>query len=394
MTTDGAPRDPLAPFRAVYADRLAHALAAKAAGRKVVGYVTTNVPVEMIRAAGMTPVHLTGSPHGPTDRADPWMEDFFDGDLRSLCHDILAGTYDWLDLIVIPRGSEPLLQLYYYLGEIGRLEPDVRIPDLHLLDLLGSPHWRTDRYNRGRLAVFRTRLEALAGRPIAEADLRAEMVRGAEVRNLGRQANALRRADPPALSGTDALSVFAAAEFVPPETVAGWLRDLLAAPPAPTAAGRRPRLMVKGMPQDDTGLYAMIEDMGAAVVADDHMWGERIFDRGDPGPGDALDVLTDQFLCEVATARSFPQSAQDRRMMDIVRVARVEGVVVEVPEWDDTLGWDWPGQRAMLEAAGVPAVLLPFQPYRNPDRSVQRAAVAGLLDRIAAGSRPAGGPRA
>jgi hypothetical protein len=70
--------------------------------------------------------------------------------------------------------------------------------------------------------------------------------------------------------------------------------------------------------------------------------------------------------------------------MDRVRAAGVDGVLVVLPEHDDTLGWDWPGQKAMLEAAGVPAGLVLNQPFANPDGVALRAAVADLLDRIAA----------
>jgi benzoyl-CoA reductase/2-hydroxyglutaryl-CoA dehydratase subunit BcrC/BadD/HgdB len=284
---------------------------------------------------------------------------------------------------VIVRGHEPHLQLYYALEEIRRLEPGLRFPEIVLLDLLGSPHWRTERWNRSRLALFGDRLAALAGAPVTDDALRVAMEAEAGVRRRLRAVAALRHQDPPRLSGPDALAILAAPAFVPPETVVPWLDALLADPPPPLPAGR-PRLMVKGLGFDALALHALVADMGADVVVDDHPGGDPLADRGDPGAGDPLDVLADQFLREVATPRTFPQSLQDRRMMDRVRAARVDGVLVVLPEHDDTLGWDWPGQKAMLEAAGVAAVPLFHQPFANPDRTAQRAAVADLLDRIAA----------
>jgi len=375
--------DSLHPFRSLAADPFAPARAAKAGGRKVVGHVGPALPTEMIRAAGLVPVPLAGRPDGATDTADRFLDDVFDGDVRSLADDILTGRHGWLDLIVIPRGHEPHLQLYHALAEIRRLEPDRPFPEIHLLDLLGSPHWRTERWNRTRLALFRGRLEALAGAAVTDEALRAAMDADAAVRTRLRAAAALRHQDPPRLSGPDALAVLAAPAFVPPETVVPWLDALLADPPPALPAGR-PRLMVKGLGFDAVALHDLIAGMGAHVVADDHPWGDPVADRGDPDPGDALDVLADQMLHAVATPRSFPQVLQDRRMMDRVRAAGAEGVLVVLPEHDDTLGWDWPAQKAMLEAAGVAAVPLFHQPFATPDRDAQRAAVADLLDRIAA----------
>jgi benzoyl-CoA reductase/2-hydroxyglutaryl-CoA dehydratase subunit BcrC/BadD/HgdB len=379
----GSPHQTLHPFRALAADPFGPARAAKAAGRKVVGHVGPAVPTDLIRAAGLVPVPLAGRPDGPTDTADRWLDDVFDGDVRSLADDILTGRHGWLDLIVIPRGYEPHLQLIYALEEIRRLEPGLRFPEIVLLDLLGSPHWRTERWNRTRLALFRDRLAALAGAPVADDALRAAMDAEAGVRRRLRAAAALRHEGPPRLSGADALAILAAPAFVPPETVVPWLDALLVEPPPPLPAGR-PRLMLKGLGFDAPSLHALIADTGADVVADDHPWGDPLADRGDPGAGDPLDVLADQMLREVATPRSFPQAVQDRRMMDRVRAAGVDGVLVVLPEHDDTLGWDWPGQKAMLEAAGVPAGLVLNQPFANPDAVALRAAVADLLDRIAA----------
>ncbi len=97
-------------------------------GDKVVGYFSNNVPTELILATGMFPVRLTGDPRGTTEIGDRYMEEFHDGEIRSIFDRMLRGHFNFCDLIVVPRTSESFLQLYYYLLEARRWEPARVIP--------------------------------------------------------------------------------------------------------------------------------------------------------------------------------------------------------------------------------------------------------------------------
>ena len=46
---------------------------------------------------------------------------------------------------------------------------------------------------------------------------------------------------------------------------------------------------------------------------------------------------------------------------------------------DDTLGWDYPAQKRLFEAQGLPTLLLVHQPYRNPDAAAQLAKQSAAL---------------
>src|ERR1700756_4716406 len=102
--------DALAVLRRAYAEREAEARNRHAAGQKVVGYFSANVPEELILAAGAFPVRLSGDPRDTTVPGDRYMEDFFDGDIRSIFNRVLTGHFDFVDLLVIPRTSEGMLQ--------------------------------------------------------------------------------------------------------------------------------------------------------------------------------------------------------------------------------------------------------------------------------------------
>lgn len=110
---------------------------------KTVGYVSLNVPVELIEAAGCEARRLVPRVHASTPHADRYLDACFDGAARALFEQFLRGEYASYDLVVIPRTSENWLQLYYFLLEAKRLEPALAIPPLHLFDLLQTPYRST-----------------------------------------------------------------------------------------------------------------------------------------------------------------------------------------------------------------------------------------------------------
>jgi hypothetical protein len=99
--------------------------------------------------------------------------------------------------------------------------------------------------------------------------------------------------------------------------------------------------------------------------------------------GEPLAALAQHYQCEVPTIRAYPQAREDAAWLALLDASGAQGVLFYHEEFDDTLGWDLPNQRARLDAHGVPQALLARQSYRAPDRDAQRAVLAGLIERIA-----------
>jgi benzoyl-CoA reductase/2-hydroxyglutaryl-CoA dehydratase subunit BcrC/BadD/HgdB len=351
-------------------------------GRGVVGYISNNVPIELILAAGLTPIQLTGSAKESTPVGDVYMEEIFDGYVRSLFNRILEGRFNFCDLIVIPRTSEGLLQLYYFLAEVRKWEPERHFSDVYLFDLLQTPYWATGRYVRGRVDALKQRLEELSGEPTDDRSIRDAVSTVNRTRDLQRQVNALRRDTPSRLSGSDALRIFGANGFTSPAEYQALLTEIIAAPPASLTTGVR--VMIKGSPHDDTRFYELVERCGGIVVADDHTWGERMFDGRVRETNDQLDAIAFYYQTQSFSPRSYPQSDQDARFLANVEAAKVDAVIFFIEEHDDTFGWDYPDQKKVLDRLGIPSLYLPLQSYRKPDTAMQEAAVRTFLQGAAA----------
>jgi len=370
----------LTAFHAWHEDPNGAARAFGAEGGKVVGIASPHVPRELIAAAGLFPAVLASDSREPTEMGDRYMEPIFDGPVRSLFDRTIRGRFDFADLLIMPRCGEGYLQLYYFLSEVRRWEPRTANLNLYLFDLLHTPNWTTGRYVRGRMDDLRARLELLAERTIADDDIALELRSTNAQARLLREVNALRRAIPARLSGVDALRIFASSGWTPQSAHMDLCRALLAASPD-AAPLHGVRVMVKGSPHDTTQFYQLVENLGAVIVADDHLSGERLHTVLADEDAAPVQALAQKYHLRMPSIRSYPQAEQDRIFLDMVEAASVQAVIFFHEENDDTLGWDYPDQKRALDRRGIPSIYLKKQSWRCPEVKAQQEAVRDLIAR-------------
>ncbi|QGZ63333.1 2-hydroxyacyl-CoA dehydratase subunit D [Paraburkholderia acidisoli] len=383
---------PLAPDARLAAFAATDTVEGAVPGANTVGYVSLNVPVELIEAAGCVPRRLTPRRHATLPHADRFLDACFDGAARALFEQFLRGDYAAYDLVVMPRTSENGLQLYYFLLEAQRLEPQLAIPPLHLFDLLQTPYRSTARYVRDQVERLKSRLEALSGRAI-EADAVARAIRDANA-HLARfdALTALRHAQPARMSGAAALQIVDALGKMPRAQHVAALDALLAERNA-LPAHDGPRLVVKGSAHDSDAFYRVVEACGAVIVGDEHLGGQLAvggeFDSG-LAP---LDAIAHRYQLRSPSLRRYPQAGDDARFIEAIQAAHAHGVIFWYEANDDVLGWDYPDQKAALDALGVPSLRLLEQPYGEVPNAEVRAQVAAFIDALRPGAQPVGAVR-
>lgn len=360
----------LARLTAAYDDRLGEARRRKSAGRPLIGYFLNSVPVEIMIAAGLDSIRLVGDPARHAPVADTYMEEYMDGEVRSIFGSVLTGDLSFADLLVIPRTSEVYTQLYYFLREMPKWE-NAPIPPTYLFDLLQSPHWVTARYDEGRMHAFAERLEAIGGRTVTDGALAGAI---STVNRLRTALQVVRTLD---LDGVTALKLIGAASILSPDDAITALEAVAADPPPSAVAG--PRLMLKGSPQSDPHVTALIESAGASVVAHDHVAGDPTFRALVREVGDPWENLAHHYQRNIPGPRVHPQEDQDAHFIALAEAKRVDGVIFFHDEWDDTLGWEYPDQRKLLEARGIPSLFMKRQPYFDPPVAEQRATIADFV---------------
>ena len=360
-----------------YDDRTRAARLCKSGGGRVAGYLGTTVPVELLSAAGFFPLQLSGEPDAPTPLGDRYMEDLFDPIVRSVFDRLLAGCYDFLDLIVLPRSSDSAQRLYYYLCELRRTGR-ADLPEILLFDV-SHTHWDSSRrHNRLRFDELRAGVEAVAGRSVAPAALSTEIAASNRRRRRLREVVALRRERPARLSGVRALQAFDGWRSLSGEAFDPLIDEALADPGPPPPTG--PRLILTGSALDHSGLHALVESLGATVVGDDHAYGEQ-------GVGPHVDEAAEPFQALLDHYQAIPCSRTFQRpaeaLTDFALSAGAAGVVFHLFSEEEAFTWEYPAQRRALEALGLGVLSLALQPYTR-DAGRLRGVLAHFIEGLSA----------
>jgi benzoyl-CoA reductase/2-hydroxyglutaryl-CoA dehydratase subunit BcrC/BadD/HgdB len=245
---------------------------------KVVGYFCDSVPEELILAAGFFPFRLSGNPLGKTDIArqhivprHPKREDF----VHSMLNMLLTGEYDYLDYLVIPHTRDSIHRLYQTLVMLKKSNPDIRIPEFHFLDTVHSNLFLSESYLQNQFVTLKNKLEVWSGKSITDKSLAKAVAVTNENKRLLKKVAELRAAEPPRISGVDALQIIGSSMFILKEEHNHLLWQFLTGEKElPYLNGTR--LFVSGSPLDNLQLYEIIESNGAVVVGEDTCWATGI----------------------------------------------------------------------------------------------------------------------
>ncbi len=341
-----------------------------AAGGKVVGYVTPSVPAELIEAAGMRPMMLSAGTETSTTLGDRVMEDLFDNSVRGIFERLLKGEFDFLSAIVLPRANDSVHRLYYYLSELKRVG-EARLPPVLLCDVVMTPDEASRRYSVDALGRLRAELKALGESKAGDSDLASAIMRSNARNDVLRALVELRRKSPGSVSGAEALAGFAAARMLAHEVFCDGARAMIAARSLSTGL----RVIVCGSAQHGGELHGLIEAAGGVVVGDYHSGGDLSI-GGKQGGGPALEGLVDGLRADPAATRRVVDTAG--HIADFAKTCSAQAAIFTYFPEEEALTWDYPEQKAALEAAGVRVLRLPEQ-ARPFDASANRAAIEAFV---------------
>jgi hypothetical protein len=320
-------------------------------GPAVLGFVGPDLPIEVFLAAGRPFGHLPWKVDGSTPWADRWLESGFPGWARSILEQWHQGAFDALHAVVFSRADDASQRLFYYVRELqqrGLLQG----PRSLVFDIALIPRESSLAHTADSVLALANALE------VAPAALPAAIERANNLRlklQLVQQQRAGRGEYYERLARAALLN-----------DASTWLGDV-------TAVGRPAahRLLLAGSTPPDDRLHRAVEAGGASVIAEAHA---HALDRlGPPIPvgGDTPHLAIARHLrdCSVGS-RAFLDRA--RWVVDRARAARAAAVILWLTREDEALAWQVPAQRKALEAAGIPALILPAAHWLADEETLQR----------------------
>jgi len=314
----------------------------KKQGKKVIGFLCSYVPEEIIYAGGMLPYRIRPTGCTETTSADAYMSHLNCTFVRSCLEFMVKGVFDSLDGMVITNSCDNIRRLYDILRE-KRPYPLLHFISIpHKAGSDGAINWYKD-----EVSNFKENIENFFGIRISEGALKDAIDVYNETRNLLKRLYELRERVNPPITGAESLSVILAATTTPKEQYNQLLRKLLEELQGrKSLSDYRARLMIVGSEYDDPAYTDIIEDLGGLVVTDVLCFGSRYFWEPVETQKDLLGDLAKSYLSRPSCPR---MSDRVTERADFIREMterfKVDGVIFQKIRYCDL----WGGESIYLE---------------------------------------------
>ncbi len=332
-------------------------------GKKVIGWICTYVPEEIIHAAGFLPVRLTGDVEElPLGEATSHLYHTTCTPMRTCFQLALDGKYGFLDGFAHGSACDQSRRLFDMWCHF------TPTPFAHSLHVPGRLTEKAETLYRKEVVKFKEHVEEFFGVKITTDALRNSIAIYDETRRLLRQLYDLGKLDSPPVTGAEHIEILNAAVRMPKEQFNPLLRKLLqearerAGSSAPTTEGTV-RLMMNGAMLNNPQLVELVEELGGRVVVDEHCTTIHYFwdlvdlqDSQDP-----IEALSRRYFFHWPCARMHEREDRFERVMSLVKEYRVQGVISDIIRYCATYAFDQPALKDELESKGIPLLQLDIE---------------------------------
>jgi benzoyl-CoA reductase/2-hydroxyglutaryl-CoA dehydratase subunit BcrC/BadD/HgdB len=309
----------------------------KAQGKRVIGYVGPGVPEEMIHAANMLPLRVSGDNEPvPANKVDAYIMPSASTFARTVFQAVLDGKWDFLDGVVVSITNEGSRRL----DDNWQAYKQRPYMDAIYLPLKQTGH-AVEMY-RADLEDWRNRISEFRGARIVDRDLR----RSIEVYNRGRKLMQklyeLRKGERPPVTGAETLEVIKAATRLPREQFNELLEQLIDEIKRTGREIRKgKRLMIVGSQLENSTWIEAIEKLDAVVVTDELEAGTRYFWGAVDAKLPPMEALARYYISgRPPGARIWPAGKRFEHIFSMAKKYKVDGVVSEILRNDAEYGHD------------------------------------------------------
>ncbi len=355
----------------------------KSSGGRVVGYTCSYVPDEILHSVGILPYRIRGYGAGDTAIGDTYFGPFICSLPRCMLQLAGEGKFAFLDGAIITPGCDSMRRLDECWRKAGTDIPGA-MPKFHFH--YGVPHkyadytikWFTDETKR-----FISEMEKHFSVAVKEEKLRESIKLYNESRKMLEEFEALRSADEPPFTGTDALAVIIANGAMPREEYNAQLKIFLEEAKKKKGIQGRVRLMLVGSANDDVELVRVIEESGALVVADNLCFGARLYDDLVEEAGDPVFNLAKRYLAHNECPRRY---GDYKRRLEILREkvqrAKIDGIIMQNIRFCDLHGAENGLFERDLEKEGIPCMRIEREYGPLVEKGRLKMRVDAFIERI------------
>jgi len=353
----------LAAAERYYRDYGCRAKELKGEGKRIMGYFSTMVPVEIMSAAGFIPVRMKGDVNEPITKADTHMETIVCPFVRNVFDSALKGRYGYLDGIVIPHTCDSFSRTY-----------DVWTCNLawSYSHFLNVPHLCDDpslEFFKEILGTFMKSLERFTGKKISDEALAQKVEAYNQNRKAMKRLYELRKSSPPLISGVEMIRVLVAAMSLPVEESTELISQVTDEVKEREAGSGEPstRIMIVGDQIDDVSSIEIVEKAGGRMVMDDTSVGSKVYWADVEVTQNPLEGIAERYLRKMKlptiygdTERTYQENLEGRfgHIGQFIRDFKVDGVILFIYKYCDPYGFEVPATKSYIESFGIPVLYL------------------------------------
>jgi len=357
-----------------------HVRAWKDQGKKIVGYVCSYMPEEILYAADILPYRITGTGVSDMSQADAYLSRVNCSFSRCCLELGFRGEYDFLDGAVWVNGCDHIRRCY------DNWKAKHPFPFMYMLPVPHKIFPDGRQWYKEEVVNFKEAVEAHFDVTITDDKIADACRVYNETRSLLKKLYDKRTEDAPGLTGSQMNTILSASVSMPKPEFNRLLEQVLEdAETGQGGSNRKTRLMVAGSIMDDQGFIENIEDMGAVVVTDAFCLGAKNFwDLVDEN-GDVFENLIDRYYTHAPCPRMAGEYPTRLNFIkEQIERANVQGVILEHIKFCDLHGTDNALLKRDLEKAGIATLELERQYGPLADSGRVRTRVQAFLERIQA----------
>ncbi len=331
-------------------------------GGKAVAYFPVYAPVELIHAAGMLPVGLSGAGDRlDIQHADARFGSFICSIVKTTMEMGLTGHLEPFDAFLFSSICDSARNLCFVMK---RNFPTTYIDFIHLPQNPSSPassHFLSEEYRR-----ILGGLEDLCGRKIEDDQIRNSISIYNRSRALIREIYLLRAREPHLVRAWESYLLVRAGNLLPVEDHIRLLEDALPKLRARTNKKRDSiRIVVEGSfcEQPPLAILRLIEEAGCYIVADDFAIGQTWFESDVPTEGDPILALAKSYNdCSVySSVRHDSRRPRWLALPEKVKATNADAVLFLIAKFCEPAYFDYVPFKQELERAGIPHLQVEFE---------------------------------
>lgn len=325
--------------------------------KKIVGYVCSYVPEEIILAAGAHPLRLFGTKEN-ISLADSHLQSYCCSLVRCILEEGLSGRSDLLDGMVFPHTCDSIQRL----SDIWRMNISFGFHlDIILPVKLDTESARG--YMIDVLAKFRKDVGGALNVNVTDAALQKAITTMNVIRQSIRSLYEMRSLNPRLMSGEDLYTLVRASMIMDRDRMAELLLETIAELQAKAGKIKEgaplKRIVLAGGICNHPDIYPMIEEAGGAIVWDDFCTGARYFSEISHDGAEPLSRIAERLIHRiVCPAKHMDLDGRARHIINLVKEKNAQGVIFLLLKFCDPHAFDYPDIKKSLDEAGIPVMLM------------------------------------